>query len=476
MKLSVFHSILFLLAPVPQGFAWRMIRHDSRLRMSSSSTPNSGNSSPRRSPKSGSIAGLAGISGLSTLQDSSTNLMKNCVGAGVFSLSSRVNAISTQYNTLLPASLLVLLMGMWATYNFYILGETCELTNSASYPEAWGNTVSEKSQWIVTSAIVVAPIASCLASTIVLTDILGLVLRTVGAPLSIYGNRNLVITLLTLFILFPLCSLEDLSALKSVSVFGLVGQFVAMATLGIRLMDQSYFPGGIYHSSQDDIHAMTVNGIDNSKWFMLASLLSYCLVSHYNAPRYYSELRDRTPGRFLRMAATSYSLVTAVYIVTMSLGVKLFGAKSQSFILNNFAANDPLATIARIAFGSSVLASFPLIFLSMRNWFVALAGRKFSKMSGRKPISVALLAFISILAVFFKDIGVVGSLAGGILGSSVMFIFPPIMYIRALQKRARTNQKGSGMVKIVINGFLMMLGGLLAGFGTYCNCVSVLKK
>lgn len=454
-----------------------MIRHDSRLRMSAvSGLSNPDSSPPRRPSKSGSIAGLAGISGLSTIRDSSTNLMKNCVGAGVFSLSSRVIAISTQYNTLPLASLLIVLMGMWATYNFYILGETCEMTNSASYPEAWGNTVSEKSQWIVTSAIVVAPIASCLASTIVLTDILGLVLRTVGAPLSLYGNRNLVIALLSIFILFPLCSLEDLSALKSVSVFGLLGQVVAMATLAVRLMDKSYFPGGVYHSSLDEVTALTVSGIDHSKWFMLASLLSYCFVSHYNAPRYYSELRDRSPKRFLRMAMTSYSLVTAVYIVTMTLGVLLFGNKTKSFILNNFAANDPLATIARIAFGSSVLASFPLIFLSMRNWFVALAGRKFSKISGRRPISVVLLAFISTLAVFFKDIGVVGSLAGGILGSSVMFIFPPIMYIRALQKQARDEQKSVGMVKVGINGLLMMCGGLLAAFGTYCNCVSVLKK
>jgi hypothetical protein len=75
-----------------------------------------------------------------------------------------------------------------------------------------------------------------------------------------------------------------------------------------------------------------------------------------------------------------------------------------------------IGIIARVAFGSSVLASFPLIFLSMRNYFVNLASTKLPAIAGIKRISTLLLLFISYLASKFIDIGVVGSLAGGILG------------------------------------------------------------
>lgn len=367
-------------------------------------------------------------------------------------------------------------MAIWATYNFFIIGETCEFTDSFSYPEAWGNTVSMKSQWLVTSAIVVAPIVSCLANTIVLTDILGLILRSLGAAVSVYGNRNLVIGLLATCILFPLCSLEDLSALKSVSAFGILGQLVAMTTLLIRVYDKSYFVGGSFYSKPAASLLTAAAGYDHSKWFVLASLLSYCFVSHYNAPRYYSELDKRSSKRFLTMASISYSLASLVYIVTMGLGIKLFGTHAQSFVLNNFAAHDPLATIARVAFGSSVLASFPLIFLSMRNWFIAVASRRAPAISGRRQITLLLLSFISFLAVFFKDIGMVGSLAGGILGSSVMFIFPPIMYIRALQQQAAKEGKAAPAAKILLNLLLMLAGGTLAVFGTYNNIAMALKK
>ena len=52
---------------------------------------------------------------------SSINLLKNCLGAGVFSLNAKVSAISTNSMTIIPAGLVVLTMAMWATYNFYMV-------------------------------------------------------------------------------------------------------------------------------------------------------------------------------------------------------------------------------------------------------------------------------------------------------------------------------------------------------------------
>lgn len=54
---------------------------------------------------------------------SSVNLLKNMLGAGVFSLNSKVSSISTNPLTALPAALLVFAMATWATYNFYSIGK-----------------------------------------------------------------------------------------------------------------------------------------------------------------------------------------------------------------------------------------------------------------------------------------------------------------------------------------------------------------
>jgi hypothetical protein len=227
-----------------------------------------------------------------------------------------------------------------------MVGETCRLTESATYSEAWSKTVSANSQWIIQSVVVVSPIVSCLASTIVLTDIFGLLLRLVGVPGSVYTNRNAVIAILATFVLYPLSILKDLSALKSVSLFGIAGHITAMGALAWRIVDKSYFAGGKYALSAVAAakaakaaalaKKIPSPGGNAAKWLVLASLLSYCFVTHYNAPKYFNELeeKDRNAPQFLKMVSASYVNGAAIYIGTCALGMVLFGPGSASFALN----------------------------------------------------------------------------------------------------------------------------------------------
>ena len=418
----------------------------------------------------------------SSMTVSSTNLVKNCVGAGVFSLSSRVAAISPNPKVQLPASVLIVVMALWATYNFYIVGKTCELTNSATYSEAWSKTVSEKSSWVVQVVVTLAPIVSCLASSIVLTDVAGFTLRSLGAAPIIYANRNLVITLLTGFVLFPLCSLKDLTALRNVSKFGLLGQLVAMATFLKRYVDRSYAFGGAYapilksaKSVTKAAAAVTATAFDPKRWFILASLLSFCFVTHYNAPKYYTELENPTSQRFGKMALISYLTSAAVYIATMVLGLTLFGSDTKSFLLNNLSPADPLAIIARLAFGASVLTSFPLIFMVMRNWFIASAKETVPFLGDLKRMTAALLTGIAMLTTQFTDIGFVGSVSGATLGVSMSFIFPTIMYLRTLQIESKRTNTKLPLATFIMN-ILLLIGGISLSFlGTY-NSIFSFKK
>lgn len=424
-----------------------------------------------------------------TLGISTVNLVKNCVGSGIFSLNSRVAAISTAPAVLLPTTALVVGMAIWATYNFVMIGETCKLTKSSTYGEAWRRTVSEKSEWIIQAVVLIAPIVTCLASTIVLTDILSMSMRGIGAPLSLYGNRNLVIALLGSIILYPLCILQDLSAFKAVSAVGLLGHFSAMAVFAIRILDKSYVLGGKYNpiiaktiiktaakpAATAAATAAVVTPVA-SKWFIVASILSYCFQAHYNAPRYYYELKDKDkdPLKFTKLTAISYLFISTITMGTVSLALKLFGSNSQSFALNSFNANDPLAFIARLAFGTSVLASFPLVFLAMRDWFVKRM-IPFIPNNTREKVAGLLLLFICGLATVVKDLGIVASISGGVLGTSMMFVFPPIMYMRALIKKSKETGAKLDTKTILLNTLLLICGTGLGLFGTISNLLALKK-
>lgn len=438
---------------------------------------------------------VASSQGTASFQTSTVNLVKNCVGAGVFSLNARVTSISSDSAVLLPTAALIVTMGIWAAYNYNIIGKTCQITKSNSYGEAWRRTVSESSGWIIQAVVIVAPIVTCLANTIVLTDILTLIMKTFGLPFWLHSQRNLVIGILGTFILYPLCILQDLSAFKSVSAVGILGHLTAMGAFAFRLMDKSYLPTGIYHStsilakqsgailsqsvttasnaiaSTGAAAAAAASSGNTAKWFILASILSYCFQSHYNAPRYYSELEGKSEdnNKFTKFALLSYMIISSIYIGTIYFAMTLFGTASHSFALNNFSTRDPLALIARTAFGTSVLASFPLIFLAMRDWFIKQTSSVFPSISNRKSIAAILLIFICSLTTVFKDIGIVASISGGVLGTSMMFVFPPVMYIRALQLEAKKQDRKlhkSETGIIILNTVLMLCGASLGFLGT----------
>jgi hypothetical protein len=233
------------------------------------------------------------VSSQATLMSSSINLLKNCVGSAVFSVPFRVHSVIKDLRQFPFIVLLISLIASWATYNFYLIGEVCRITKSKTYSEAWSKSVSPKTKWLPQVVLTLAPIIGCLANVIVLTDVLTRLLRVLNIPVMFSDNRAAVVGLLCSVILFPICIIKDLSGLKAVSLLGLGGQAIATIILLWRVLDGSYARNGRFLSSsnigfiaklyiQSGATPEITSGGDLSKWFVLASLLSYCFVTHYN--------------------------------------------------------------------------------------------------------------------------------------------------------------------------------------------------
>jgi hypothetical protein len=159
------------------------------------------------------------------------------------------------------------------------------------------------------------------------------------------------------------------------------------------------------------------------------------------------------------MTSLSYYSAASVYSLTIFLAIALFGPHSASFALNNFSPKDPIAVMAFLAFGTSVLASFPLIFLNMRNFFIKQAQHfNLPAIASVKRMTAVLLTLIGAVASICTDIGKVGAVAGAIFGSSMMFIFPPIMYLGALRKEAEKSKHRPSRGLVLLNIALLCAG------------------
>jgi len=56
--------------------------------------------------------------------------------------------------------------------------------------------------------------------------------------------------------------------------------------------------------------------------------------AHFNAPKFYTELKNNTVPRFLKVVSTSFGISIGLFCVIASLGFLTFGGNSSGLILN----------------------------------------------------------------------------------------------------------------------------------------------
>lgn len=192
---------------------------------------------------------------------------------------------------------------------------------------------------------------------------------------------------------------------------------------------------------------------------VLVSILSTGYIAHYNAPKYYHELRRATPQRFDWVVRWSFGLSAVVYACIASLGFLTFGSNCAGFILNNYSIHDPLATISRFGIAFSLISAYPLLFLGGRDGILQLFqhtpednndeqdeeetssmpinDERTTSSSSTKDwwslrlLSVLILFIVTALAIFLSNLTFVLSFGGATLSSTIIYIFPPLM-LRAL--------------------------------------------
>ena len=121
-----------------------------------------------------------------SLSASTFNLIKACVGSGVLALPAGVAAFADSKAGLLPASALVVGLGVLSAYSFAMLGRLNAAGEkvSTSLGNLWENEIGESSSWLVTLSCLLTPLGAALAFSIMLGDMLSSLAMTVGVKVS----------------------------------------------------------------------------------------------------------------------------------------------------------------------------------------------------------------------------------------------------------------------------------------------------
>eukprot|EP00559_Dactyliosolen_fragilissimus_P004323 CAMPEP_0184868978 /NCGR_PEP_ID=MMETSP0580-20130426/32403_1 /TAXON_ID=1118495 /ORGANISM="Dactyliosolen fragilissimus" /LENGTH=462 /DNA_ID=CAMNT_0027370171 /DNA_START=484 /DNA_END=1872 /DNA_ORIENTATION=- len=375
--------------------------------------------------------------GSSTMPNHIFNLVKSIVGAGVLSLPAGISNFGNAPSAIVPAAILIAFIGSLSAYGFSLIGRVCAYTGSNSYKEAWEKSVGAKSSIIPAASCTFKTVCATLAYSMILADTFRALFQTVGFPLS----RTNTLLGVTSTLLLPLCLLKNLASLAPFSLLGIIGMLYTSLAMTVRYLQGAYLPGGKFFSQtpaslQPNFGSIGAKGALSPSSFILICMLSTAYMAHFNAPKFYTELKNNTLPRFNKVVTTSFGISIAFFVLMAGLGFCTFGSASSGLILNNYSNKDILMAFSRVAVAISIVFSYPLAFSGCRDGVLDLAGVPPEKRNNAllDKVTVTMLSFITFLALKVKDLSFVLSFGGATLGNALIYVYPAIMFRAAVKK------------------------------------------
>jgi len=387
------------------------------------------------------------------------NLVKGIVGVGVLSLPAGVAAFGNAPSAVIPALALIGIIGILSGYGFALIGKVCAYTGATSYRDAWSKSVGDGSSWIPAWSTTTKTFLACMAFSMVLADTFSALLRT---------NRTTTLLGITMFILLPLCLLKNLKSLAPFSLLGVIGMTYTAIAMTIRYMDGTYsLPGGnfldeVAKDLQPSFGDKGVKAVFSSSSLILVCMLSTAYMAHFNAAKFYIELKNNTVSRFNQVVAWAFGISILLMGAMTTLGFLTFGENSSGLVLNNYSPNDSWMIGSRIAVAISLVFSYPLAFTGCRDGFLDLLSIPPEKRTILKlnALTIALLSLLTFLACILKDVSFVLAFGGATLGNALTYVYPALMYRSILKEQGRKETVGVSIaMSSAILGIIMGIIG-----------------
>mmetsp|Transcript_61336 Transcript_61336/g.72849 ORF Transcript_61336/g.72849 Transcript_61336/m.72849 type:complete len:507 (+) Transcript_61336:235-1755(+) len=417
-------------------------------------------------PTGGDSGGVGG--GTATIPNEIFNLVKNIVGAGVLGLSAGIAAFGSAPSAVLPASILIAIIGALSGYCFSLIGRVCAYTGAETYRAAWDKTVGTSSSWIPAASVTAKTCLAVLAYSMILADTFKALLSTAGVNLS----RSGTLFGITGTVLLPLCLMKNLASLAPFSLLGIIGMGYTTFAMALRYLGGAYkVPNGKFvpdlaANLQPQFGTAGANAVFSSKSFVLICMLGTAFMAHFNAPKFYIELKDNTIKRYNTVVAISFAIAIAIFAGVAGLGFLTFGSASSGLILNNYSTKDSLMSLSRVAVAVSIIFSYPLAFTGARDGILDLMNVAPSERSNAllNKLTFGILAGITGLALVIKDLTFLLSIGGATLGTLLIYVYPALMFRKVIQGKGDSASKASKR-EVLFALFTAFVGSCMGGIG-----------
>ncbi|KAG2146491.1 transmembrane amino acid transporter protein-domain-containing protein, partial [Suillus bovinus] len=245
--------------------------------------------------------------------------------------------------------------------------------------------------------------------------------------LSLFTNRQFIITLCTTCVSYPLSLYRDIHKLSRASGLALFSMLVIVSAV---LIEGSHVSPEL---KGDPSKRLTVWG---PGVFQAIGVMSFAFVCHHNSLLIYGSLKTPTLDRFAQVTHIS-TLISLVACCTLAIsGFWVFTNRTQGNILNNFSGNDALINVARFCFGLNMFTTLPLELFVCREVIEQYFFSHESYNVQRHVFFTSTILFASmLLSLITCDLGVTLEITGGVSATALAYIFPAACYLKLTDPR-----------------------------------------
>ena len=416
-----------------------------------------------------------------TILGTTFNTLCNIVGAGMLSLP-----LAMHNATIWPGIAVALLTGIGAAFAIYALSVGCERTGKgtmfdvlawALYPDPCSRSKTLKAEVAAESSkqqvqdstnAVIPLLASAPSGQVRKRALVAVIVRIIVllynfGTLAVFGRviADSIPPVIEDFlhlsglwtksytwlgfagvIFFFLTCARKMEELKWTSLLGFITIFYVAVMVVVR-----YFT----NKSHKFVHDPKSEDV---RWLGFGIGLFQCVASlgvaygyHYNAPIFYSELKNKSPKRMMMTVALAYPLIISSYLAVGILGYLTFGAlvadgDAGGDVVNNYPDDDIPINIGRLGLFLHFVFVYPILSVGVRRNLHNIACRIKAAWKGQpapettddgpKNSILRLEAFLLVstnvvVAYFVPGIGLVIQVIGALFGSLIVLVIPGIV-------------------------------------------------
>ena len=380
----------------------------------------------------------------STPLSSSVNLINNIIGAGLFSMPWCL-----EQSTVLTGILIFFLISLLNVFSFMLLAKCCTMAGCYSYLEIGEHALGPK---FGIAAQLTAMLYACgsLVSYVVLANnfLLG-----DGTGLLVLASHTESATLLTRIgvgFAFSAIGFLPLSLLRRLDSLKLSSWAALLATLYagfITVYQLCASPAGSLTPAEEHVGRATLRasvvyyGLPLSMWSAVP-IVNVAFTAHYNAPRYFEELEERSVERYVLVTGASLLVALIVYLAVGVCGYLSFGEMTSGDVLENFKGTYSLAVGARAALLIVLVSCYPKVQHSVRDGIIRLGTRgqyttDTVSMRTLAMVTIGVVGATTLIGTLVQKVEVVLAYKGGIFGSLLVYVWPATMYMALAEQRRR---------------------------------------